>query len=242
MPKSVLRRLGSPSLVVAVIALFVALGGTALAAKYVITSKGQIKPSVLKQLKGAKGPAGAQGPQGAAGNPGTPGSAGAPGAPGATGATGATGTTGPTGPTGSTGITGPTGPSTAYASGPSNATTAPNGTFASMIAVNVPAGSYIVEWTGNAEAVAQGASVRTNVECRIRTQFSGGNFYDTSRADSTSPNGQSVAIPMSMTGYIANTFPGSTVIVDCKGLSGSANVTMSENTLIATQVGTINAQ
>lgn len=79
-------------MIVACIALFVALGGTAIAANhYLITSVGQISPKVRKKLTG---PAGAQGPAGAAGkngtngtngNNGTPGAPGAPGKPGADG-------------------------------------------------------------------------------------------------------------------------------------------------------------
>ena len=55
----------SPLTLVALAVLFFMLGGAAVAGKhYVITSAKQIKPSVLKQLKGAKGPKGAQGPIG----------------------------------------------------------------------------------------------------------------------------------------------------------------------------------
>jgi len=54
--------------VIASLALFFALGGTAIAAQhYLITSTSQIKPSVLTKLKGKIGPAGAQGPAGPAG-------------------------------------------------------------------------------------------------------------------------------------------------------------------------------
>jgi len=82
-----------PSTWIATLALFVALGGTAGAAThYLITSTSQIKPSVLKKLKGDPGPSGA------------------PGAAGAQGAKGATGPQGPAGPQGSKGETGPQGP------------------------------------------------------------------------------------------------------------------------------------
>lgn len=110
---------GAAGLVVAVVALVVALTGTALAAKYIITKSSQIKPSVLKELKGKQGPkgdTGAAGASGAKGDAGATGPAGNPGGSGATGATGSTGagTTGATGPTGK-GTTGPTG---AGATGP----------------------------------------------------------------------------------------------------------------------------
>jgi hypothetical protein len=73
----------SPALAVAVLALVVALGGTAVAAKkYVITKTTQISPKVLAQLRKA-------GPPGPAG---LPGPAGRDGAAGATGAAGASGT------------------------------------------------------------------------------------------------------------------------------------------------------
>jgi hypothetical protein len=80
--------------VAATVALFVALsGGTALAAHvakhYLISSKGQIKPSVLKKLHGRRG---------------APGANGAVGAVGAIGATGGVGSTGPAGSTGPSGV------------------------------------------------------------------------------------------------------------------------------------------
>jgi hypothetical protein len=83
-------RLPSPALVISILALVIALSGTAIAAKrYLITNTKQISPAALKQLtklaaKGVK--------QGAAG------AAGASGAAGATGAAGASGAQGPAGP------------------------------------------------------------------------------------------------------------------------------------------------
>ncbi len=77
--KRILRKRPSGALVVAVVALFVALGGTAMAGGYVITRLGQIKPSVRHQLRGNAGPQGAQGAPGAQGAQGPQGPAGIPG-------------------------------------------------------------------------------------------------------------------------------------------------------------------
>ncbi len=70
----------SPASAVALLALFLALGGSALAARhYLITSTRQIKPSVLKELHGARGASGPQGPAGASGPQGAQGAQGARG-------------------------------------------------------------------------------------------------------------------------------------------------------------------
>lgn len=54
-----------PSFWIATAALFVALGGTAIAGShYLITSTRQIKPSVLRHLRGTRGPAGPEGAEG----------------------------------------------------------------------------------------------------------------------------------------------------------------------------------
>ncbi len=78
------RKLGAPSpaLVISLIALFVALGGTSLAAATYVNGK-QIKPhsipknrltaSAIKGLKGERGPAGVQGQKGDKGDQGEPG-------------------------------------------------------------------------------------------------------------------------------------------------------------------------
>jgi hypothetical protein len=123
---------------VAIVALFIALGGTSYGATTVLrrgsvraaqiapnaVSSSKIKDGSLLQadfardvtfegLKGAPGGAGAAGP---AGKPGAPGADGSPGLPGPRGPAGPTGPKGPTGLQGSqgaggpAGLTGPTGP------------------------------------------------------------------------------------------------------------------------------------
>jgi Collagen triple helix repeat (20 copies) len=98
-------RLPSPALVISILALVVALSGTAVAAKrYLITNTKQISPAALKQLtrlaavQGAQGPAGTAGKEGAAGAAGAAGATGAAGAEGAAGKEGAAGEIGPSGP------------------------------------------------------------------------------------------------------------------------------------------------
>jgi hypothetical protein len=83
----------SPATAIALVALFFSLGGVGLAAShYLITSTSQIKPSVLKDLRGAQGLAGPQGLQGLQGLQGPAGAAGAAGAAGTAGTPGAAGT------------------------------------------------------------------------------------------------------------------------------------------------------
>jgi hypothetical protein len=133
----------SPAMVVAIVALLFATGGSAVAAKrYLITSKSQVSPKVLKQLKGAKGAKGVTGPAGPQG---------AQGAAGAAGATGPRGATGATGAAGATGETGPRGPSDGYvgykdAAVSIDSTSAGSPTLMATL-TNLPAGSYTISAT-----------------------------------------------------------------------------------------------
>jgi hypothetical protein len=95
---SMVRKRATYANVAVTLALVFALSGGAYAAgRYVITSTKQIKPSVLKQLRGAAGPAGkagAAGPSGPAGSPGAAGAAGVRGEAGTAGAEGKEGSRG----------------------------------------------------------------------------------------------------------------------------------------------------
>jgi hypothetical protein len=107
---SVLRKRVTYANVTMTLALVLAMSGGAYAAsKVLITSTKQIKPSVLKQLRGKTGPAGAPGPAGASGLAGPAGPAGKDGAPGSAGKDGAPGVKGEAGPPGPKGEKGATG-------------------------------------------------------------------------------------------------------------------------------------
>ena len=82
------------TILIAVVAALVLVGSAGAAGRYLITNIHQIKPSVVKQLRGDRGP---QGPQGS------------PGAAGAKGPTGAAGPAGAQGPKGDRGAQGPPG-------------------------------------------------------------------------------------------------------------------------------------
>jgi hypothetical protein len=101
------RRLTYTNVAVTLALVFVMSGSAYAASRYVITSTKQIKPSVLKSLrgtgvKGATGPAGAKGETGPAGAKGETGPAGAKGETGAAGSRGETGAEGKPGTTGFT--------------------------------------------------------------------------------------------------------------------------------------------
>jgi len=98
------NRFGIPG-VISVIALVFAMTGGAFAAKYVITSTKQIKPSVVKALKGKAGPVGPAGAQGPAGPAGPKGDVGAQGSQGKEGPEGKQGPEGKAGKDGKTGFT-----------------------------------------------------------------------------------------------------------------------------------------
>jgi hypothetical protein len=108
MLKTFHTRFGIPG-VISVVALVFALTGTAFAAKYIITSTSQIKPSVLKSLKGARGAKGETGAQGAKGDPGEKGAKGDQGLEGKEGKEGPEGKQGAEGEPGAPGKDGKTG-------------------------------------------------------------------------------------------------------------------------------------
>jgi hypothetical protein len=137
--KVAVKRRPSLSVVLAALALFVALGGTAIAAShYLITSTNQIKPSVLVKLEQAM----AKERQGPRGKPGTTGGAGAPGAPGPAGQNGQPGQPGPIGSTGASGFGAIQGFS---AQGPASVelSTQPN-VPVTAVTKRLPAGNFIV--------------------------------------------------------------------------------------------------
>ncbi len=145
------HKLGTAGLIIAVVAVVLAMGSGAYAAKGVIITKlSQISPSVQKKLKGKMGPIGPQGPVG---------SQGLKGDPGAKGDTGARGPEGPPGQDGEDGfITEPVLPSGKTLTG----TWDYNDIGLEVIWVNISFPLRVLNITEAPEYIAAGASSTPN--------------------------------------------------------------------------------
>jgi hypothetical protein len=150
-----------PATVISILALFIAIGGTATAASNLIhgnqlknksvagkklknktITKNKLNRKLLKTLTKGVGPAG---PQGA------PGETGATGAAGATGATGATGAKGSPGAKGETGANGVVAPAFTGSSSNQNIT----GANVPVVTDNVSSGKYMVTAKVSATAIEE---------------------------------------------------------------------------------------
>lgn len=161
----------SPAMAVALLALFVAMGGSAVAAShYLINSTSQVNPKVLKKLKGTDGAEGAKGLMGGTGSAGPRGEAGPEGKPGATGPKGEAG---PKGEPGSKGDKGPKGEGGGTSPGLDDSVVGPialkaeakEQTVAMMS--SVPTGSYIL----NAKVTVENTDkVEAHVRCYLRAE------------------------------------------------------------------------
>jgi hypothetical protein len=241
-------RAPSPAMMVALMALVFAMGGTSYAAAnhYLITSTKQIKPSVLTKLRGAAGPrglagtAGATGAQGLKGDTGTAGATGAQGLKGDTGtagATGAQGLKGDTGATGPQGATGPTGPSDAYYVDQYDNTLASSG-VSTIVSLSLPAGAYVLSGTVYARLSSTDPSASADFWTTIYVPQDGNYGYNLgSTANSLTASGlHEIAIPLS--GSASLTSSGSVSIV-CQPSQVTIGTVIVRSELTAIRVGTL---
>lgn len=207
-----LPRAFSPALVIAMLALVLSLGGSAYAAKkYVLTSTSQVKPSVLKTLKGNAGRAGATGrtgtagPAGPAGGKGDTGAKGEAGAPGAAGAKGDTGTKGDTGAKGDAGARGPS--DGYYALGDDTANLFDGGAvqLINNASVSLPAGGKDVITAKL--TVSNNGAMGATVDCVLTHNGSTGPFDDAVHTVLAAKNSAGSVQTITLTGF-ASTFGG----------------------------------
>lgn len=148
-----------PSTVIAVVALFIAVGGTATAASGLINGK-KIKPGTItaKQIKNKTitasklSPAAVSSLKGARGEAGT------------RGESGATGATGPAGSNGATGATGPAGVVRPY-SDEAVDFALPNGDQVAPLTLDVAAGTYLINAKLN--AISHKTTGLNTIDCTI---------------------------------------------------------------------------
>ncbi|HTA37070.1 MAG TPA: collagen-like protein [Solirubrobacteraceae bacterium] len=215
-----MRRHISYANVVATLALVFAMSGGALAANhYLIESTTQIKPSVLKKLRGARGSKGATG------------ALGTPGAAGATGKEGPQGKEGSQGKEGKEGKEGERGPSdvfTAKAEGSVAVTTS-----AKTLTLELPPGSFAI--TGKAQEQNQDGVHFAALKCELSSVKS----LDVMFTDAP-PTSIEYGI-----GDAANitqatlTTTGETIKYSCVGSNGATAVDVNNMTVTAIQVGEI---
>ena len=174
-----------PSAVVAALALFVVIGGTATAASGLISGKkikpgtvtakqlknktitsAKLAPATIDSLKGKAGPAGAAGPTGPAG------------------ANGTTGATGPAGLNGADAVIAPLESAVSLVNLPSDTQT-------ELTAIDVAAGTYLLQ--AKLRIISQGPSSTNYIDCGIWTD-------DQSAVDNAgeSPLAQNQLISLSM--------------------------------------------
>jgi len=205
---SSIRRHVTYANVAATLALVFAMGGSAMAAShYLINSTRQIRPSVLRALRGRTGPTGATGKTGATGR---------------TGATGKTGATGYTGKAGTNGANGAVaGLYTQQGGTPIYITANGAGNPATITQTALPAGNFLVNATVQIDMTAAAAGYGS-VSCTLvdgsATQSE--MFTSSLGALAAGSYGASGSIPLSIA--VSSPAAAGTAAVNCMTLAGSA--------------------
>ena len=207
------------------LALFFAIGGSAIAAKhYLLTSTSQIKPTVLKALKGKNGKTGAAGQKGEQGQRGEKGEPGVKGEEGKAGANGAV-----------------AGYSVTQGSGV-NITEDESLTPLTGLSKALPAGSFIANAT--VELIALGPEAKPHefagAECALIDKLSGGSETKATGAwaSETAPSKGTASAAAEIPLQLAVTAKeSSTLSVDCeaKGHGASVKIEALNGSLVAVQ-------